>query len=165
MFGGSTVYNSEVPDSLTIASQIAAIGANQALFEVVNMGATSIHSAQQFARLKSEIELEKGDIVVFYDGVNDVLQRIVYENREGYMFGQPKNESRLIKIIRYSQNYSSIAELMMQIMGNNIKPLSDKLTEDSILDYLQTLDDVKNYVLILMLAFITFSLHYLQNLS
>ena len=35
---GSTVYNGEVPDNLTIASQLASFGANDNLYEVVNMG-------------------------------------------------------------------------------------------------------------------------------
>jgi len=48
LFGGSTVYNGEVPDNLTIASQLASLGANNLSYEVINMGATSIHSAQQF---------------------------------------------------------------------------------------------------------------------
>ena len=90
IFGGSTVYNGEVPDNLTIASQLASSSANDNLYKVVNMGATSIHSAQQFGRLKSEINLNEGDLVIFYDGVNDVLQRIIYQNRDGYMIGQPK---------------------------------------------------------------------------
>jgi len=77
LFGGSALYNSEVSDSLTIASLLASVGANDASFEVINMGATSIHSAQQFARLRSEIELREGDIVIFYNGVNGVQQRIV----------------------------------------------------------------------------------------
>ena len=92
IFGGSTVYNGEVPDNLTIASQLASSSANDNLYKVVNMGATSIHSAQQFGRLKSEINLNEGDLVIFYDGVNDVLQRIIYQNRDGYMIGQPKKE-------------------------------------------------------------------------
>ncbi|MDA7643426.1 hypothetical protein N8665_03915 [Akkermansiaceae bacterium] len=147
LFGGSTVYNSEVPDSLTIASQLAEIGANEASFEVVNMGASSIHSSQQFARLVSEVELKKGDIVVFYDGVNDVQQRIVYENKEGYMFGRPKNESFPIRVIRLAQDYSAIAKLLLDTMGKNVKPVSEDLVENSIVDYLQTLDEAHNHVI------------------
>ena len=59
------------------------------------MGATSIHSAQQFGRLKAEINLSDGDVIIFYDGVNDVLQRIIYDNHEGYMIGEPKKRKFL----------------------------------------------------------------------
>ena len=69
IFGGSTVYNGEVPDDLTIASQLAGIGANNLSYKVMNMGATSVHSTQQLGRLQSEINLKKNDIVIFYDGL------------------------------------------------------------------------------------------------
>ena len=90
LFGGSTISNSEVPDSLTIASLLASVGANDASFEVTKIWATSIHSAQQFARLRSEIELRKGFMVISYDGVNDIQERIVYENQQGYDVWGPK---------------------------------------------------------------------------
>ena len=146
LFGGSTVYNGEVPDHLTIASQLASLGANNYFYEVVNMGATSIHSAQQFGRLKSEIKLKKGDFVIFYDGVNDVLQRIVYENREGYMVGQPKKESFWMKLLRSKRKYSSILQIMYSEMIKNSKETSPDLISNSIEDYVNILVDTNNYV-------------------
>jgi len=147
LFGGSTVYNSEVPDALTIASQLAGLGANEASFEVVNMGATSIHSTQQFARLRTEVQLNEGDIVVFYDGVNDVHQRIVYENQEGYMYGDPKNESIFLKALRLAATYSSIAKFLLDTMIDNVRPISISLVDESVSNYVETLRDVKNYVI------------------
>ena len=147
LFGGSTVYNSEVPDALTIASQLANAGANNASFEVVNMGATSIHSTQQLGRLKAEVQLKKDDIVVFYDGVNDVQQRIVYENQEGYMFGQPKHESLVITLLRKVSRHSSISHLLLDQMINNTKKIPFQLIDSSISNYLKTLDETNNYVL------------------
>ncbi len=146
LFGGSTVYNGEVPDNFTIASQLASIGANDYFFKVVNMGATSIHSAQQFGRLKSEINLKKGDFVIFYDGVNDVLQRIIYENREGYMIGQPKKESFWMKLLRSKRKYSSILQIMYSEMIKNTKEASPTLINNSIDDYINILSETNNYV-------------------
>ena len=146
IFGGSTVYNGEVPDNLTIASQLASSSANDNLYKVVNMGATSIHSAQQFGRLKSEINLNKGDLVVFYDGVNDVLQRIIYENRDGYMIGQPKKESFWMKLLRSKRKYSSILQIMYSKMIKNTKEISPTLINNSVDDYINILVDVNNYV-------------------
>tara|TARA_B100001063_G_scaffold242015_1_gene269927 strand:+ start:188 stop:1285 length:1098 start_codon:yes stop_codon:yes gene_type:complete len=146
LFGGSTVYNGEVPDHLTIASQLALLGANDYLYKVVNMGATSIHSAQQFGRLKSEISLNKGDVVIFYDGVNDVLQRIIYENREGYMVGQPKKESFWMKLLRSKRKYSSILQITYSEMIKNTKKTSSTLISNSIDDYVNVLVDTNNYV-------------------
>ncbi len=146
LFGGSTVYNGEVPDSLTIASQLAAMGANDQSYKVINMGATSIHSAQQLGRLKSEIDLENGDIVIFYDGVNDVLQRIIYENREGFMIGQPKKESFWIEFLRSKSKYSSILHIMYSRMIKNTKETSAVLINNSIDDYINTLIETNEYV-------------------
>ena len=71
------------------------------------MGATSIHSTQQLGRLQSEINLKNSDIVIFYDGVNDVLQRIIYENKGGFMIGQPKKENFWIEFHYKQRNYKN----------------------------------------------------------
>ncbi len=146
LFGGSTVYNGEVPDSLTIASQLASLGANDFLFEVINMGSTSIHSTQQLGRLKSEVNLDNGDIVIFYDGVNDIFQRIIYENREGFMLGKPKQESFWINFLRTKSKYSSILYILYLQMSDNTKEISNNLIETSIGDYVNTLIKTNNYV-------------------
>ena len=146
LFGGSTIYNGEVPDNLTVASQLASFGANDYSYKVVNMGATSIHSAQQFGRLKSEIKLNKGDLVIFYDGVNDVLQRIIYENRDGYMIGQPKKENFWIKLLRSKRKYSSILQIMYSEMIKNTKDTSPDLINNSIQDYINILVNANDYV-------------------
>ena len=146
MFGGSTVYNGEVPDNLTIASQLAGIGANNLSYKVMNMGATSVHSTQQLGRLQSEINLKKNDIVIFYDGVNDVLQRIIYENRGGFMIGQPKKEGFWIEFLRSKSKYSSILHIMYSRMIKNQKETSATLINNSINDYIDTLIETNKYV-------------------
>ena len=147
LFGGSTVYNGEVPDKLTIASQLASIGANNFQYEVVNMGATSIHSARQFARLKQDIKLKKGDIVIFYDGVNDVYQRIINRNRKGYMYGQPKRESYWVKVLRLYSKDSHILYFLFSRIKNNTSYITPDLIESSSEDYIKTLVATNEYVL------------------
>lgn len=147
LFGGSTVYNGEVPDKLTIASQLASIGANNFQYEVVNMGATSIHSTQQFGRLKAEIKLKEGDVVIFYDGVNDVYQRIININREGYMYGQPKQEKFWVKILRNYSKDSSILHFLFSKVINNTYYITPALIESSSEDYIKTLVATNEYVL------------------
>lgn len=86
LFGGSTIYNSEVPDGLTIASQL------QLLFNeyygeryiVQNYGTTTVTAVQQLERLMT-LSPEPGDIVIFYDGVNDINQGVFYANPEETM--------------------------------------------------------------------------------
>ena len=146
LFGGSTVYNGEVPDNLTIASQLASLGANNLSYEVINMGATSIHSAQQFGRLKAEIKVNEGDVIIFYDGVNDVLQRIIYENQEGYMIGKPKKESFWMKQLRLKSKYSSVLFIFYSKMIKNTKETPSALINTSVDNYLNTLVAVNDYV-------------------
>ena len=146
LFGGSTVYSGEVPDNLTIASQLASLGANNYSYKVVNMGATSIHSAQQFGRLKAEINLSDGDVIIFYDGVNDVLQRIIYGNHEGYMIGNPKKESFWIRQLRSKNKYSSILFIFYSKIIENTKETPSTLINTSVDNYVNTLAAVNKYV-------------------
>jgi len=47
------------------------------------------------------VEIKKGDIVIFYDGANDVLQKIYFGNEEGWIIGGNKEKYFfLIKILR-----------------------------------------------------------------
>jgi len=79
VFGGSTVYSGEVPDAFTLPSQLQLIF-NQHYgdrYRVENYGMTTVTSSQELERLRTT-EPSAGDIVVFYDGVNDVFQEIYY---------------------------------------------------------------------------------------
>ncbi len=81
LFGA--IYNAEVPGYLTIASQL------QSFFEarygdrfiVQNYGTSTVTVAQQLERLKTLV-LKPKDIVVFYDGANDICQGLFYANPE-----------------------------------------------------------------------------------
>jgi hypothetical protein len=84
VFGGSTVYCGEVPDPFTIPSYLQRL-VNAALpgqFAVVNAGVTSVNVAQQVSRLRT-LPLAPDDIVVFYDGINDLLQGVYYQAPRG----------------------------------------------------------------------------------
>ena len=86
LFGGSTVYGSEVPDHLTIASQLQLLFKTHHgnRFIVRNYGTTTVTVTQQLERLKTLL-LQPGDIVIFYDGVNDVYQGLFYASPEETM--------------------------------------------------------------------------------
>jgi hypothetical protein len=76
VFGGSTIFCAEVPDSMTIPSQLQKLVLeNDYEFDVINYGISGIRIENQFAILKTVIDLGVDDKVVFYDGVND-LDRI-----------------------------------------------------------------------------------------
>lgn len=72
LFGGSTMYSVEVPDEYTIAS-ILQIKLNERYpdtYRVINMGVMA-YTVEHQAMLLKTIQLNPGDKVIFYDGVND----------------------------------------------------------------------------------------------
>jgi hypothetical protein len=86
IFGGSTVMGAEVPDAYTLPSVVQR-AANDDGWRVrtENVGATTITIEHQLFRLRNMTPVSKGDIVVFYDGVNDVIQSLYYQNPTGNM--------------------------------------------------------------------------------
>jgi lysophospholipase L1-like esterase len=89
LLGGSTIYDSEVPDAYTVASLLAAIlnKSGRGSYTVINAGVTSANTAQEAERL--EMELRRGlrpTFVVSYSGVNDALQGVYFGNPDGVMF-------------------------------------------------------------------------------
>jgi len=98
LLGGSTVYDSEVPDELTVASQLSALLNRQdgPRYRVLNAGVTSVNTAQERERL--ELELARGLkpwAVVTLNGVNDVNQGVYFGQPEGVMFsGDQRNRVR-----------------------------------------------------------------------
>jgi len=106
MFGGSTVYCSEVPDAWTIASllQHRLNDAFPSTYRVENLGSTTVHSGQQLERLL-DTNLAPGDTVIFYDGVNDFLQGVLYQTPDGTIIEQNRQmmDSGNIFVNRYRQ--------------------------------------------------------------
>lgn len=92
VFGGSTVYCSEVPDQLTLPSQIQARLEESApgRFAVENFGVTSVNSSQQLERLRT-MTLRPDDLVVFFDGVNDIYNAILFGRPDGWIVGENQN--------------------------------------------------------------------------
>lgn len=90
MFGGSTMVAADVPDDLTLPSQLAReLGSVRGKsVEVVNFGSSAYSSTQELVRLLHDLQRRfarrgKPDLVIFYDGVNDVWAG-VHLGRPGY---------------------------------------------------------------------------------
>lgn len=89
LFGGSTLFGQEVPDSQTIASHLQRLlNARGVRWEVRNFGLVGMNAAQQTRILKG-VQLRKGDIVVFYHGVNDIYYLVFGGYRDGWVDGVP----------------------------------------------------------------------------
>ncbi len=73
LFGGSTVFCGQTPDALTIASYLqrhfrVIYGED---YRVVNMGFIGLQVSDQNNLLRM-VDLKPGDVVVYYDGVNNI---------------------------------------------------------------------------------------------
>lgn len=75
VFGGSTVWGSGSPDKETIPSYLAALLNDEWRVDAMvrNLGESAFVSTQEVTRLILELQRgERPDVVVIYDGVNDV---------------------------------------------------------------------------------------------
>jgi lysophospholipase L1-like esterase len=100
LLGGSTIYNSEVPDEYTVASQLSAILSKWQghRYVTINAGVTSASSVQEIERLKMELKAGlRPDIVISYGGVNDVLQGVYFGNPDGVMFDNSKRAPAVVE--------------------------------------------------------------------
>ena len=89
LFGGSTLFGQEVPDSRTIASYLQRLlNAQGVRWQVMNFGLVGMNAAQQ-TRILASVAPRKGDIVVFYHGVNDIYYSVFGGYREGWIGGVP----------------------------------------------------------------------------
>ena len=145
LFGGSTIYNSEVPDSLTVASQL------QLLFNkhypgkyiVENYGTTTVTTVQQLERLKTLSSFRHDDIVVFYDGVNDIYQSIFYANPEETMIQRNRRSAKELSFINRAMLYLSNRSRLIQLFFDPInrsepEHLSDAAFANRLLDSMKS---------------------------
>jgi hypothetical protein len=88
LFGGSTVFCAEVPDELTVASYLQRRLNQKAAesWKVENYGSCAMVARQQLERLH-RTPIQSGDLVLFYDGANDVYYAIYNGNPHGWMPG------------------------------------------------------------------------------
>lgn len=122
LFGGSTVYSSEVPDNYTIASylqrKLVENGFND--YRVINLGVTSAATIQQLERLKIT-KLTKNDLVIFYDGVNDVVQGVLYGKAGGTIVGSDKARPIWQRLLAKMNNHSVAARYLLKNLADNYK--------------------------------------------
>jgi len=103
ILGGSTIYNSEVPDEFTVATQLAKLlnATSKDKFFVLNAGVTSVNTTQELERL--QFELQQGlhpKIVVSFSGVNDVYQGVYFGNPNGVMFSEAQR-SKVKELVKH----------------------------------------------------------------
>jgi len=122
MFGGSTVFCSEVPDDLTLPSflqrDLAARYGDR--YRIVNAGTTTVAIVQEVERLRT-VAIQPGDLVIFYDGVNDILQRVYYgrdfetivEHNRRAIEELPLPRRLALAVVRRLSSHSRFAEIVL----------------------------------------------------
>lgn len=141
LFGGSTAYSSEVPDGYTIASHLQRllVKNNQNIYRVVNLGVTSVSTNQQLERLYTT-KLTRGDIVIFYDGINDVVQGVLYGNAGNTIFGNDKSRPAWQKLLSKLSENSVLARYFLTRMNANYRIANlDKRVADTLARYSRNL--------------------------
>ena len=85
LFGGSTMFCIEVPDAYTVASYLQKkLNENSdTSYRVHNLGVSGRSIRDQFNRLKSLSELDSSDIVIYFDGVNEIFWTLFFYNPAG----------------------------------------------------------------------------------
>lgn len=127
VFGGSTIYGSEVPDEYTLPSYLQKYMNSYfpQTYRVLNLGTTSVTSTQELERLR-KTDIQKGDVVIFYNGVNDVFQG-VYNGIERETISEFNNRirkkysfrDRIMEMLRRS---SLTAKLISEFAHNREVP-------------------------------------------
>jgi len=89
VIGGSAIYGAEVPDSETIPSHLQRLlnAGRPGYWRVENYGYVTVNSGQQLELLRT-LPVAAGDLVIFEDGVNDVVEGVYNANPRGWMAGE-----------------------------------------------------------------------------
>lgn len=94
LLGGSTIFNAQVPNELTIASQMQHLfnSSSQNLI-VHNFGLSGATTVNRIGFMRENLTLSSNDVVILYFGINDICFR-----------GQINIKNNLVDLIIYSTN-------------------------------------------------------------
>lgn len=148
LFGGSTVYASEVPDDHTIASHLQRLLMRYGYpsYRVVNLGVTSVNTIQQVERLLLT-EISADDIVIFYDGVNEVVQGVLYGNAGDTIFEKDRSRPFWEKLFYRISNRSALVRHALAESTRNYQIRDLELRVDRIVtQYRKKIDEAETHV-------------------
>jgi hypothetical protein len=138
VFGGSTVWGTGSSDRNTIPSILQRrVNLESNSYAVKNYGFIAVTIQQQLNKLKT-VPVNKGDIVIFYDGGNDLWQGAVYGNPKGSIIGYNEDnffQITLNKVKYFFSTHSHLYQLMGFIKNSGNTPRS--------LDQCQKINDLE----------------------
>jgi hypothetical protein len=137
VIGGSAIYAAEVPDSETVPSQLQRLlNARQpGYWRVENYGYITVNTGQQLELLRT-LPVAAGDLVIFEDGVNDVVEGIYNGNPRGWMAGENRKALAGVSFLKgllvefnakyvatRLQDYSALVTILGNIVNRrNLEP-------------------------------------------
>jgi hypothetical protein len=159
VFGGSTVWGTGSADHNTIPSILQRYLNKEVPHQriaVTNFGFSTVVSHQQLSKLSS-IPIQKNDIVIFYDGGNDIFQGGIYGNPHGNIIGYNENNkfSTFMNSVKFflssnSYFYQFLGLLKSTGSDENCKKIDNIVLEnrvhDSFLNYLRVSNSARDYV-------------------
>jgi len=139
VFGGSTIFCGEVDDSQTVTSHLQRkLNQLDVNIRVENYGQVvvdAVYSYHQMTSLPKERLPKRGDIVVFYVGVNDAGSSFIYPNMIDRWAAYYNNYSSLVGFI---DDHSVIQSNLFSLAGRGRMTAGDRTDE-----FLQALRDTK----------------------
>ncbi len=131
VFGGSTIFGTGSSDNFTIPSLLQKeLNKKNYKTKVINHGFSSFVVTQQLQRLL-KIPIKKNDIVIFYDGANDVVQREIYQKSEGSIIGY-NQDNRLGFFFSDLRNFLAGNSKFYNLSSKIKKSLRGELTSKNI---------------------------------
>jgi len=157
VFGGSTVWGTGSSDQFTIPSILQKkINSknSEKFYNVYNYGFSTLVSHQQFKLLK-QIKINKGDIIIFYDGNNDIWQANINKNPYGTIIGYNSENKVIIfknKIKFFLNNNSYFLQLIQKSRGkeklecSNFNVNKDQIKKNFKI-YIEAIEKAKEYTM------------------
>jgi len=159
MFGGSTMWGTGSADRNTIPSIIQRKINSEIIYKikVVNYGFTTVTINQQLNLLR-KTDLNEGDIVIFYDGGNDVFQSMINEDPNGSIIGyNQKNKMDIyVQSLKFFLSNNSHTYKLLSLIKSNMNNVVEDCSKSDILkseelmrygfnSYLDKIESAKNY--------------------
>ena len=141
ILGGSTTFCAEVPDDMTFSSILQRLlNDRHAKRRVENFGKSASTSTNRVTVLEKVDDLSKGDIVIFYIGVNEAgvgfTQRVL-------PVGIINKVPELGTVIQKASSYSRIADVLFRKLVFGSIQVSEQTKLDAVQKFKKSMDDAK----------------------
>ena len=141
IFGGSTTFCAEVPDDMTFSSILQRLlNDRSAKRRVENFGKSAATSSERVTVLEKVNDLSKGDIVIFYIGINEA--GVGFTQRD-LPVGIINKVPEIGTVIQKASSYSRIADVLFRKLVFGSIQVSDQSKQDAVQKFQKSMDDAK----------------------